>query len=215
MTRFSAGIAAACLCFASAPAIAHPHIFAEARLEIDTTADGKVSELRHVWRFDEIFSSSVLLDFDTDGDLQLSPEELGKISDVVTRSLAEFDYYTSLSLDGKDVGVTLPEPIKVAFSDGQLLMFFAVKADQDLPLAGKLSVGVFDPTMYAAIDFLNDEDMVVTGPASSACGRSVVRPDPDEVIAQNQGSLTDAFFEDPSANDLSKLFATRIELTCS
>lgn len=215
MTRHIAAIAAACLCAAPVSAFAHPHIFAEARLEIDTSADGKITELRHVWRFDEVFSSSVMLDFDIDGDLQLSPEELGKISDVVTQSLAEFGYYTSLSVDGKDVGVTLPEPINVAFSDGQLLMFFAVRADRDLPLNGKLSVGVFDPTMYAAIDFVNDEDMVVTGPASSACGSTVVRPDPDEVIAQNQGSLTEAFFADPAANDLTKLFATRLELTCS
>lgn len=198
-----------------ATAFSHPHIFAEARLEIDTGTDGTINELRHVWRFDEIFSSSVLLDFDTDGDLQLSPDELAAISGVVTQSLAEFDYYTSLTADGADVGITLPAPINVAFDDGQLLMFFAVKANRDLPLKGTVSVGVFDPTMYAAIDFINDEDMTVTGPGSDRCQRSVIRPDPDEVIAQNQGSLTDAFFEDPAANDLTKLFATRIELTCS
>ena len=38
--------------------------------------------------------------------------------------------------------------------------------------------------------------------------------DPDEAIAQNQTNLTDAFFNDPSGTDLSKIFATRLELTC-
>ena len=33
-------------------------------------------------------------------------------------------------------------------------------------------------------------------------------PDPDEVIAQNQLNLTEAFFSDPTGNDMGKLFAT-------
>ncbi len=193
---------------------AHPHIFAEARLEVETTADGTVSELRHVWRFDEVFSSSVVIDFDENANLELDPDELARISDMVTGSLKEFDYYTTISGDAGDVGVSLPEPINVDYQNGQLLMFFAVRPATALPLKGKLAFGVYDPTMYAAIDFLNDSDMVITGGSATICSGAVIRPDPDEVIAQNQGSLTEAFFENPGGNDISKLFATRLELTC-
>lgn len=197
------------------PALAHPHIFAEARLEVETTADNRITELRHVWRFDEVFSSTVMLDYDTNGDFVLDGEELAGISETVTASLAEFDYYTTLTVDGTDAGIKLPEAIKVAFQDGQLLMFFAVTPDQPVPMSGVIAVGVFDPTMYAALEFVSDEDMVVTGASASSCVHSVVRPDPDEVIAQNQGSLTEAFFNEPSGNDLSKMFATRLELNCT
>jgi len=193
---------------------AHPHVFAEARLEIDTSADGQVRELRHVWRFDEVFSSSVILDFDENADLQLDAGERAKISDMVTQSLAEFDYYTNLTVNGRDVAISLPEAIKVDYQDGQLLMFFAVVPQEKLALGGKISVGVFDPTMYAALDFINDEDMAVTGDSASRCARTVVRPDADEIIAQNQASLTEAFFETTTNSDLSKLFATRLELEC-
>ncbi|VVT27165.1 DUF1007 family protein [Hoeflea sp. EC-HK425] len=200
--------------FLATPASAHPHVFAEARLEIDTSADGLVTELRNVWRFDEVFSSSVLLDFDENGDLQLDQAELAEISTMVTASLAEFDYYVSLSVDGRDAGISLPEDIKVDYQDGQLLMFFAVVPAKELRLSGKIAVGVFDPTMYAALDFINDEDMMVTGGSSGQCARNVVRPDPDEIIAQNQALLTEAFFETTQSGDLSKLLATRLELTC-
>lgn len=200
--------------FLAGPASAHPHVFAEARLEIDTSADGRVTELRNVWRFDEVFSSSVLLDFDENGDLQLDHAELAQISTMVTASLAEFDYYVSLSVDGRDAGISLPEDIKVDYQDGQLLMFFAVVPTKELRLNGRIAVGVFDPTMYAALDFINDEDMMVTGGSSGQCARNVVRPDPDEIIAQNQASLTEAFFETTQSGDLSKLLATRLELTC-
>ncbi|WP_420407288.1 DUF1007 family protein [Hoeflea sp.] len=195
-------------------ALAHPHIFAEARLEVETTENGLISELRHVWRFDEVFSSSVMLDFDRNGDFVLDNSELAGISEVVTDSLSDFDYYTSLTIDGADGAISLPEPIKVSFQDGQLLMFFAVLPKEPVPLDGTIAVGVYDPTMYAAIEFMTDDQMVVTGASAGKCQSQVVRPDPDEVIAQNQGSLTEAFFSDPTGNDISKLFATRLELVC-
>ena len=197
-----------------AAASAHPHVFAEARLEIETSADGHVIELRNVWRFDEVFSSSVILDFDENSDLVLDPAELANISEMVTQSLAEFDYYVSITANGKDIGISLPQNINVDYQDGQLLMFFAVVPDQQLVLDGKIAVGVFDPTMYAAIDFINDEDMMVTGGSATRCANTVVRPDPDEIIAQNQASLTEAFFETTGSGDLSKLLATRLELEC-
>ena len=70
------------------------------------------------------------------------------------------------------------------------------------------------PTLYAAMEFLRDEDLVVTGEGKNKCQSRVVRPDADEVIAQNQGSLTEAFYDENDAPDFSKLFATRLELTC-
>lgn len=201
-------------CLLPAAALAHPHVFAEARLEIETSADGHVIEFRNVWRFDEVFSSSVILDFDENADLVLDSAELTNISAMVTQSLAEFDYYVSVTANGKDVGITLPQTINVDYQDGQLLMFFAVVPDRDLMLDGKIAVGVFDPTMYAAIDFIKDEDMMVTGGSATRCSNTVVRPDPDEIIAQNQASLTEAFFETTESGDLSKLLATRLELEC-
>lgn len=197
-----------------ATASAHPHVFAEARLEIETSADGHVTELRNVWRFDEVFSSSVIMDFDENADLKLDTGELAQISDMVTQSLAEFDYYINVTSNGKDVDIALPEAIKVDYQDGQLLMFFAVVPQKELLLNGKIAVGVFDPTMYAALDFINDEDMMVTGGSTARCANKVVRPDPDEIIAQNQASLTEAFFETTESGDLSKLLATRLELDC-
>lgn len=197
-----------------AVAQAHPHIFAEARLEVVTTDDGTVSELRNVWRFDEVFSSSVLLDFDKNTNLKLDADELAELGEIMRASLADFDYFTTVTIDGKDMAIRRPEVINVSFDDNQILIFFAVTPENPLPLKGKLAFGIYDPSMYTAIDFPTDEDLVAQGKAASACKRQVVRPDPDEIIAQNSATLTEAFFNDPSGTDMSKLFATRLELTC-
>ena len=200
--------------FLATPVSAHPHVFAEARLEVETAADGKIVELRNVWRFDEVFSASVVIDFDTNNNLVMEPDELEKVGAIVKESLEEYGYYTNLTENGRDIGVQPPDRMVADFQDGQLLLIFAVRPSEPMALSGKLSVGVYDPTMYAAIDFPTDGDLSVTGASADKCETKVVRPDPDQIIAENEQSLTEAFYETTGNNDLSKLLATRIELTC-
>lgn len=195
-------------------AYAHPHVFAEASLEVVASNDGNVSELRNVWRFDELFSSSVLMDFDTNTDLKLDHDELLEIANTIRTSLADYDYFTFITRDGKPVEIGKPEQFHVDYQDNQLLVFFSVSPKTSLQAAGKLTFGVYDPTFYTSIDFTRDEDLRIEGPALTGCTHAVVRPDPDEIIAQNQTMLTEAFFNDPAGNDMGKLFATRLELTC-
>ncbi|MDO1581915.1 DUF1007 family protein [Rhizobium oryzicola] len=195
-------------------AFAHPHIFVDARLEVLAGADGNLAELRNVWRFDEVFSSSVLLDFDKNADLKLDDKELAELGETMRKSLADFHYFTTITVDGKNIPVAKPDVIHVVYKDQQILAFFAVKPTQPVKLKGQLSFGVYDPSMYTAVDFPKDEDLVTEGKAFATCKRKVVRPNPDEVIAQNKDSLTAAFFNDPTGTDMTKMFATRLEVTC-
>ncbi|TWF52015.1 DUF1007 family protein [Neorhizobium alkalisoli] len=196
------------------PAFAHPHIFAQARLEVVAGDDGNVSELRNVWRFDEVFSSSVLLDFDKNGDLKLDAKELAELGETMRTSMADYHYFATITMNGATIGVQKPDVIHASLKDNQLLVIFAVKPAKPVPLKGRLTFGIYDPTMYTAIDFPTDGDLVLKGAAFQKCQHKVVRPDPDEVISQNTSTLTDAFFNDPTGTDMTKLFATRIEVSC-
>ncbi|WP_075291223.1 DUF1007 family protein [Pararhizobium arenae] len=213
MNRITVALTLAAMLAPSA-ALAHPHIFAEARLEIVSDEKNEISELRNVWRFDDLFSASVVMDFDKNSNAELDPDELQEIGQTVLDSLQEYNYYTTISDNGKTIGVNKPESIVADYKDGQLLLMFAVKPAQPMPLKGKLSFGVYDPTMYTAIDFPTDGDLAPIGDQINACQHKVIRPDPDEVLAENKASLTDAFFNDPTGTDMSKMFATRIEFTC-
>ena len=207
-------LAATLIALSPIAASAHPHVFADARLEVVVGDNGEITELRNVWRFDEVFSSSVLMDFDKNTNLKLDQPELEEIGKTVLESLQEYNYYTTLTDNGKLIGVAKPDVINVDYKDGQLLMFFAVKPAVPMPLKGKLTFGVYDPTLYTSIDFPTDNDAVLMGKASG-CTHAVVRPDPDEVIAENKSTLTDAFFNDPTGTDMSKIFATKLELNCT
>ncbi len=210
LSYWAAGAVAA---FAT-PALSHPHIFAEARVEIVAADDGTLKELRNVWRFDDIFSSSVLMDFDKNTDLKLDHGELNEIANTIRDSLGDYSYFTFISKDGASSDIARPDIFNVDFKDNQLLVFFVAKPKTSLKIGGRMSFGVYDPTLYTAIDFAKDDDMVVEGKAFAACTHKVVRPDPDQVIAQNQSNLTEAFFNDPAGTDMGKLFATRLEVTC-
>lgn len=207
-----AAFAAGCV-LAPVGAFAHPHVFAEASLEIAVDAGGNVEALRHVWRFDDLFSSTVMIEFDANADLELDTGELEAVGKVIHESLAEFGYFQFVTVDGRDVEMLPPEAIIADFQDNQLIILFESRPAAPLKLAGTSRFGVYDPTFYTAIDFHDDSSLTVTG-LPGGCGSAVVRPDPDEALAMNQQSLTDAFFDDPSSNDMSKIFATRLELTC-
>ncbi|MER8915172.1 DUF1007 family protein [Mesorhizobium sp. M0761] len=204
---------AALLLASAAVANAHPHVFAEAKLDLTVGPDRTVKSLRHSWRFDDLFSSTVLMEFDKNSDLVLDAKELDEVALTVHASLAEYNYFQMVTLNGKDVAMAPPPKFSVSYENDQLVVQFETQPKDPLALAGKVSIGVYDPTFYTAIDFTDDDKIAVAG-LPQGCSRAVVRPDPDTAIAQNQKSLTDAFFSDPTGTDLGKIFATRLELTC-
>lgn len=192
---------------------AHPHVFAEARLEVVVNPDQTVKALRHVWRFDDVFSSTVVMEFDKNGDLKLDDTEMAEVSKTIFDSLGEYKYFQLVTVDGKDAAMKPPPQLIAQYQDEQLIVLFESEPAEPLRLKGKVDFGVYDPTFYTAIDFTDDKELVVDN-MPPACTKTVVRPDPDEAIAQNQGTLTEAFFNDPTGTDMSKIFATKLELNC-
>jgi ABC-type uncharacterized transport system substrate-binding protein len=201
------------LAVSSAPASAHPHVFAEARLDIVINPDRTVGSLRHLWRFDDLFSSTVLVEFDKNSDLKLDDAELQDVASTVHASLAEYNYFQVVTADGKDVAMQPPPKLMANFENEQLIILFETSPKEPLKLAGKLDFGIYDPTFYTAIEYVEDSHMAVDAMPSD-CKTTVIRPDPDEILAQNQSTLTDAFFNDPAGTNMSKIFATKLELTC-
>jgi ABC-type uncharacterized transport system substrate-binding protein len=195
------------------PAYVHPHVFAEARLDITINPDGTVQKLGHVWRFDDLFSSTVLVEFDKNGDLKLDDKELAELGNTINSSISEFDYFQTVTLDSKKVTMAPPEHLIADFQNNQLLIIFESKPKQPLKLGKVTSFGVYDPTFYTAIDYVNDTDIHVNG-MPAGCKSKVVRPNPDEAIAANQATLTDSFFNDPTGTNMSKIFATQLEIDC-
>ncbi len=205
---FSSGLALSAL-----PARAHPHVFAEAKLNITITPDGAVDQLSHVWRFDDVFSETVMFEFDKDADGKINPAEQADISKTIVDSIGEYNYFEAVTSNGKEIKMAKPANLQATFDDKILVITFANSPVEKVPLTGKVSFGIYDPTFYTSIEFIEDKDVAVTA-LPSTCKTVVIRPDADEALAQNKSSLTDAFFSDPQGTDMSKIFATRLEVSC-
>ena len=175
---------------------AHPHVFVEANIEILRNDEGKFVELRQVWRFDELFSATITIDYDENGNGKVDPDELKKVTDIVKESIAEYDFYTAIRIDNKPVEFYEPDELKAYFENGQMIMLLAVEPSAPYDFSnGPMKVSASDTSYYVAFDF-GDENITVAG-NSSGCTSSVAHPDFDKLYAENSLSLTEAFFDNP------------------
>ena len=138
--------ASAAFLASTGPAVVHPHVFAEARLNVTLNPDNSVKSLRHLWRFDDVFSSTVLMEFDKNADLKLDDTEILEVANTVNSSIAEYDYFQVVTADSKDVAMKPPAQLMVNYENDQLIILFESEPKAPLKLVGKLDFGVYDPT---------------------------------------------------------------------
>ena len=194
-------------------AAAHPHVFAEAKMSLVLTANGTVEKIQHHWVFDDLFSSTVIVEFDKDGNQELGADELKEVQNTIVDSIGDYNYFQTISNNGADVKMARPPNLTASMDGTTLVIDFESAPDKILPLHGKVSFGIYDPTFYTAIDFIADGDMKF--PALPAgCAAKVVRPDPEEAIAQNKENLTESFYATTDPANMGQLVATRLEVTC-
>ena len=194
---------------------AHPHVMVDANLEIVRNAQGDVTELRNVWRFDELFSTTVLMDYDANANNALEPEELAEVAKTVTKSISEEDFFTEVRLGNDSVEFVPPAEIMVDYVDGQILMLFPVTFAQPVKAsAGQFRVSIADPTYYVAFELAGEAAVQVSG-NGAGCGVEVVVPDYDKLMSQSQASLTEQFFNNPENADLGDEWMTWVNLKCS
>ena len=91
----------ALLCLApAAPALAHPHVFVAVESEVLFSPEGKITGVRHHWKFDDMYSAFVTANLGQDGK-DPTPEQMLPIAKTNAESLKEFDFFTYGKLNGK------------------------------------------------------------------------------------------------------------------
>ena len=198
-------------------AAAHPHVFAEARMEIVGDTAGRLISVRNIWRMDELFSTSVVVDYDKNANGVLDDDELQAVGDTVKESIAEWSFYTFVRAGGKVVPLDPPAEIRTLYQDNQLLMFFEMKVKDPVDLkTTPVSVSNFDETFFVAFDFADEKSFdLVDMPAG--CTRAMVVPDEDEAAQQWMSSIASLGPDETvpaDGIDYSQLLATRAEVKC-
>lgn len=217
MSRIGAVALGLCLA-ATGLAQAHPHVFADSKMEIVGNAEGRLLSVRNIWRFDELFSSSVVVDFDKNGNGKLDPPELEEVGKTVLGSIAEWEFYTFVTIDGKDIKLTPPKQIRGLYDHGQLTLFFEMTPAEPVDLTKKkVTFSVYDESYFVAFDFA-DENAYQLLDLPKTCHKSFTKPDPDADASEWMNSVSmlkpDQKIPDDGVN-FSQLIATRIDVTCA
>ncbi|MDD5456278.1 MAG: DUF1007 family protein [Candidatus Margulisbacteria bacterium] len=77
-------------------AFSHPHLFVDVEAVIHTKNDN-ITGIQYDWTFDEMFSSTIYMDYDTDRDQRFSADETKKLKTAAFDNLKEFNYFTKIS----------------------------------------------------------------------------------------------------------------------
>jgi hypothetical protein len=117
---------AALLLFSATAADAHPHVWLTFKSEMVYGPNGALAAVRHVWTFDEMFSTFATQGLDKNGDGKLSREELAELAEVNVTSLKEFDYFTVAKAGGKPVPFEPPTDYWLEHANSQLTLHFTL-----------------------------------------------------------------------------------------
>jgi len=166
--RVAAWSMAALAAFAAAgPARAHPHVFIEAAAAI-VVKDQSVTAIKVQWTFDELFSNTLIQDFDKNKNKQFEPDEIADLRQNAFRSLKDFGFLTWIRIDGKAVKIE-PEMIadfSAAQSKAMVVYRFTINLSQPVdPRKTPFQVSLYDETFYIEVALAKRNPVRVEGAA--------------------------------------------------
>jgi ABC-type nickel/cobalt efflux system permease component RcnA/ABC-type uncharacterized transport system substrate-binding protein len=168
------GAALSLVAFA-APALAHPHIFIDAKVTIVFDDAGEVVRLKHDWTFDKAFSVWMIQGLDTNNDRQTSPEELQGLADENMVGLGEYGFYTFAGDQDDLMQFTPAGDQGMVFANEQTTLSFSLDATEPRPIDVQFELGVYDPEYYVAITVAQVGGVVLEN-APAACGVTLRPP---------------------------------------
>jgi polyphosphate kinase len=173
--RLSAALA---LCLLPAPALAHPHVWIDTRIEVILDDRNRATGVRIDWTYDNLYSLFVIgdLGLDPDWDGELTAEEIARLSGFDMNWDPGFPGDTYALLGEAPLDMSRPKDWSATYADGKItsshLRSFAAPVPLgDLPLV----VQAYDPGFYVA--YAIPYPPVVTG--GQGCKAQVFVPDMD------------------------------------
>jgi ABC-type uncharacterized transport system substrate-binding protein len=195
--------------FGPAPARAHPHVWITSVSELIYASDGSVTGVRHVWTFDDMFSSYAVQGIETKTKGAYTHEELAPLAQTNVESLKEFAYFTFAKADGKKAKFEEPVDYFLEYQDGLLVLHFTLPLKMQIKTR-ELSLEIFDPSFFVDFQLAKKDPIRLVG-APAACTFDFQRPNDGAADAQAIGEQN---FTDGSNANYGAMFANKITVKC-
>ncbi|WP_192895612.1 DUF1007 family protein [Arsenicitalea aurantiaca] len=174
-------LAASALALSAAPALAHPHIWIDAKATLVFDDAGALSAIRHAWTFDRAFSVWSIQGLDADGDGVVTTEEMQDLADENMYGLSQYDFYTYVGIGERTADFPRGVDPTLTYENERTTLRFEVQAEPAFAFGNALEIAINDPEYYVAINFAGIEDVEMEN-APEGCTLSMTPPrelDPD------------------------------------
>lgn len=133
------------------PARAHPHVFINNIVTFVFEAE-RVTGLRLEWQFDEVFSATLIQDFDRDGNGRFDESEVAEIQENAFSNLRDYGYFTYLWLEGRPFPVTAVEDFHASLDGERVAYSFLVPLPEPVdPREVSIRAAVYDSEYYVEV----------------------------------------------------------------
>jgi ABC-type uncharacterized transport system substrate-binding protein len=217
LTRFAVGglVALFALLIPLATALAHPHVFVDAKAELVFDTQGRLTGIRHVWTFDPAFSAFAVQGLDKNHDGKLSADELAPLAKTNVTSLNRYSFFTILTIDGKKMPLKFPDVYFLRWQGNHLTLFYQLPLKQPAAVQQKATLEVYDPEYFVAFTF--DKDPVTLFQAPPGCHAEYHPPKPIDahIMAELAAIPIDQHDLPPALRDAAVGLANIITTECT
>jgi ABC-type uncharacterized transport system substrate-binding protein len=201
----------------SGPALAHPHVWIDTRVEVILDSANQATGVRISWTYDELYSLYIIGDMglDPDWDGRLSPEEEARLAGFDMKWDPEFPGDTYALLGDAPLALSRPKDWTASYAEGKITSTHLRTFDVPVRVGtAPLIVQTYDPGYYVAYSI--PFDPVVTG--GRGCVAQTFVPDIDAAEEALLAALSEytpdvdleAEFPAVGAN-----FAEEVRVTCA
>ncbi len=198
---------------------AHPHMWIEAKIELQFDAQGQLVSVAQLWLFDEMLSSYAKQGLPETAEGVPPQAELDKIAQDWMSALADplSHYFTTISQGGDVLPVGEPRGVKAVWQTqtDQLSLRFELPLLQPV-FANRLpvTVSVADPTYFVAYSF-EEPQSVTAGTAPASCQVVYKRPKRlDDQVAARLAAIPLSGVLPPDLLLATQTLQHRVELSC-
>lgn len=158
-------------------ALAHPHIWIDARTSLSFNDAGAVIAITHEWTFDEAFSSWSIQGLDEDGDGEISAAEFEALALQNIAGLSAYEFYTFAGNSFSDVAFSAVPIPQMRYDGARTTLTFSLVPDEPITIGPLFELEVTDPEYYVAFTFLTSRGVTLEN-APEACVAEVNAPKP-------------------------------------
>lgn len=163
------------------PALAHPHVLIDAHV-VALFEKGRITALQMGWKFDPVYSSSLVQDYDADKSGTLSAAEIAVLEKQAFADTRQYNYFTYAKIDGKAVDWPAATDFKVLTLKDSLVYAFRLNLPQPVdPRKQAFKLSTYEETYYIDLDLPNDAAAKLTGEGAAGC-RAVIGQDKDNPL---------------------------------